>query len=97
MTGKSTCQPPKADSVAAEQDTQLPTNIEPEPKGRKLDKKENPKDKYHSPKQASKNVKETRPDQPDNIQLRRSSRIPKVTKKTYIALKLSSKTLMKNN
>ena len=78
-TGKSTYQPPKADSAAAEQDTQLPANIEPEPKRRKLDKKESPKDKYHSPKRAPKNIKDTRRDQPDNIQLRRSSRVPKVT------------------
>ena len=41
LIGKSTYQPPKADSAAAEQDTQLSTNTEPEPKRRKLDKKEN--------------------------------------------------------
>ena len=70
--------------ATAEQGAQLPADTEPEPKRRKLDKKENPKDKYHSPKRASKNVKETRRDQPDNIQLRRSSRIPKVTTK-YLA------------
>ena len=70
LTGKSTYQPPKADSAAAEQDTQLPAHIEPELKRRKLDKKESPKDKYHSPKRAPKNMKETRQDQPDNIQLR---------------------------
>ena len=69
------------DDATAEQGAQLPADTEPEPKRRKLDKKESSKHRYHSPKRAPKNIKETKQDQSDSIQLRRSSRVPKVTTK----------------
>ena len=78
---KPTYQLPKMDDATAEQGAQLPAYTESEPKRRKLDKRESSKHRYHSPKRAPKNINETKQDQSDSIQLRRSSRVPKVTTK----------------
>ena len=81
LSEKPTYQLPKRDDTTAEQSAQPPTDKEPKPKQRRLDKKESSKHKYHSPKWAPKNLKETKQDQKDSIQYRRSSRVPRVTTK----------------
>ena len=76
---KPTYQLPKMHDATAQQGALLPADTEPEPKRRRLDKKESSKHRYHSPKRAPKNLKETKQDQSESIQLRRSSRVPRVT------------------
>ena len=72
---------PKVDDITAEQNESLPTDAEPESKRIKLYNKEILMHKYHSPKRAPNNLNETKQDQTDSVQYRRSPRVPRVTAK----------------
>ena len=71
----------KVDDITAEQNASLPTDAELESNQKRLDNKEISRHKYHSPKQAPKNLKETKQDQTDSVQYRRLPRVPRVTAK----------------
>ena len=63
------------------------TNNEPEPKRRKKDNDNNLRNKYHSPTQAPKNIKESDTNQESTTEYRRSPRVPRVTTKYLESIK----------
>ena len=79
--------PPVADENPIEVSNNSLTNNKLEPKRRKKDNDNNPRNKYHSPTQAPKDIKESDTNQGSTTEYRRSPRVPRLTTKYLESIK----------
>ena len=84
---KSSYNPPVAERSSIEDDKDPVANNEPTPKKRKTSVKTNPRNRYISPTQALKHIKESNSNQEISTEYRRSPRVTRVTAKYLESIK----------